>query len=516
MNQLKSWIGPTLVTLILAIFVISSALFYNQVQDELRTKESSIVAKAIALNLVNEIKSIARALSGLSQMETANAENKIELYNKIAKGLIERNPGFFYGINFINAQGIIEKIYPVEENQLALGRNLNERHELTEYLQKSIATHSAQMSHRVPTYQGVHAIIIYEPLYNEKKEFKGWVNAVIDIDYWLQEQLKNEGWKDVYLHLHWDGHDESDLEIGETKAEQLFTYDFNVINQNIRMKVGLASNSLSSLHNRLLNVLELLGVFLLILVTFLLIKLTISQNNLITANQKLNLKNILLNSLAHDLATPLTSLGFILEAAINKKDSGLSETLKERGRKNLNTLIEMLASVRTLSRLELERQKFKTNPIRIKRAVETAVQSVSEIADKKKVKFEVLLEDEKLCAEADEATLLNNVLPNVLNNAIKFTKPDTKVTVSAVEDGPCICVEVVDQGTGFTEAEIQKFNSGHSLRSNVGTEGEVGSGLGLTQVKGFMELYGGTATLHNASSGALIRLKFKKGKPADN
>ena len=88
MSHFKTWIAPTLTTVILAIFVISSALFYNQVQDELRNKESALVAKAIAVNLANEIKSVARVLNGLSQMETVDADNKIELYDKIATGLI--------------------------------------------------------------------------------------------------------------------------------------------------------------------------------------------------------------------------------------------------------------------------------------------------------------------------------------------------------------------------------------------------------------------------------------------
>lgn len=512
MSHFKTWIAPTLTTVILAIFVISSALFYNQVQDELRNKESALVAKAIAVNLANEIKSVARVLNGLSQMETVDADNKIELYDKIATGLIERYPGFFYAINFINAKGMIQKIYPVKKNEKALGQSLMERSDVKPYLIDSIQNHEARMSHRVQTFQGIHAVIIYEPLYDKKGQFKGWVNAVINIDNWIVAQLKAEGWKDVYILLQWEGHPESELVIGNNRPEKMYSYDVRIMNQKFKMNVGRISNSLSSLHKKLLNVLEFSGIFLLVLVTFLLFRLTISQNNLISANQKLSLKNILLNSLAHDIASPLASLGLIVEAAVTNKDSKIPATLKERALKNISILNEMLSSVRSLSRLEMEHQKFKTKPVEIKSAIENAVEAVSVAAARKNVQFDIFVKAENSYVEADEATLINNVLPNVFNNAIKFTETGTTVTVTAVEDGPCICVEILDQGTGFTAIEIEKFNSGYNLASSVGTQGEVGSGLGLTQVKGFMELYSGTATLGGSDKGALIRLKFKKSK----
>ena len=62
------------------------------------------------------------------------------------------------------------------------------------------------MTHRFVTFQGVNAIVIYQPIFDRKDQFRGWLNGVISIDLWLKNRMTQEDWKDVYLKIDWPNH----------------------------------------------------------------------------------------------------------------------------------------------------------------------------------------------------------------------------------------------------------------------------------------------------------------------
>lgn len=511
MRKVRLFIIPTLAILVLAVFVVASALFYNMVQEELRTTESSVVAKAISLNLVNEIKNLTRILNDLNQIEVINTENKIQIYDKVSKNLIEKYESVFYGISFINPEGIIEKIYPLEKNQLALGKNLLENPYVKSYLENSRDKKTTHLSHRILTYQGIYAMVVYEPLFDKERHFKGWFSAVINVDAWLKSEMQTEGWQDLFIRLNWKNQIENNLEIGVNDSIQLFTYNFKILNQNLEINIGLPESRLKSLHTKLLYTLNVLGFVLLLLVSYFLYKLTISQYKLIIAKQQLNLKSILLNSLAHDLSSPLTSLNLVMELASLKKETAFGDaSLLQKAQKNLRILNEMLVSVRSLSRLEKEKEELKTQSVPLNEAVQNAIELVQDQALIKKVDFRIDSIQRDIFIQADKVTLVNNVIPNVLSNAIKFTEENSTVIISVEQVIGYVDLCIKNQGRHFSENTIRNFNEGQVTQSNLGTAGEVGSGLGLIQVKSFMELYGGFALIMNSDKGVVVKLRFKE------
>lgn len=511
MKKVKFWFVPTVAIVILAVFVVGSAILYNRVQTELRRNESATAAKAIAQSLVDEIQNMTDALEILSQVETINTKHKVELYEIVSKKLFNKYPRSFYGINFINPKGIIAKIYPEESNKLALGRNLMDRPELTPYLEASLKNKTTSISHRVITYQGIFAIIIYTPLFDSLGQFKGWLNVLIDTDVWLQEQVRKQKWDHVYIRMHWQGQTDQDLIFGGVAPPHVFSYDFPLLNQTVRVSVGWPESSLSSQHRNLLRLRNVMGLVMLVLVSVLLYKLTISRYNLIQVNQQLGLKNVLLNSLVHDISSPLSSLNINLEHATQKQEGTiLNSGQKTRILKALNTLHEMLDSVRSLNRLELETETLKTQRVSVSFAIEEAINRVKEKAALKQIEIRKGFIDEGFIVKAHENTLINNVIPNVLTNAIKFSKSNTKISVEAERKSDGIWIIFRDEGQGFSEKDIANFNQkDQPIKSTAGLAGEVGSGLGLSQVKGFMKLYGGEALLENSEFGAVVKLRFE-------
>ncbi len=510
MSKVKYWTTPALATIVLAVFVLGTTLIYSRIQRELHAKESSVVAKAIAANLVHEIDSLVKSLSIASQINLLNRQSENEIYETVAKTLTQQHPDFFYGVNFITTDRIIEKIYPALENKAALGKSVLDKPEILPYLDNSFKQKKAYMTHRFLTFQGVYAVARYEPIFNQKGQFRGWLGAIISIDLWLKKRLSDEGWKDVYLKIDWSGFKDSQLEIGNQSNSEKFSYPFKLLNQNMNMTIGLPPSPLKKLHNLFVVVVLAIGTILVILVSTLLFKLSYSKSDLTRTNKKLNLKSLLLNSLVHDISSPLTSLGLVIEQMTSKKEIILTDKQKFRTAKNMNVLTDMLSSVRSLGRLEMENKDLQTKPVNFALAVNEALLRVHEQAEEKLIEIEVEKIDENIFILADEKTLINNVIPNALINAIKFSKPQCKIFLKTDLESECVELWIQDTGSGFAESEISNFNLGYEQKSTLGTGGETGSGLGLTQVKGFMDLYGGKASLENSASGAIVKLKFRK------
>ena len=103
--------------------------------------------------------------------------------------------------------------------------------------------------------------------------------------------------------------------------------------------------------------------------------------------------------------------------------------------------------------------------------------------------------------------LVQNAIQNVLDNAVKYTRADTKITVILDQSDGYAQIHVQDEGRGFDETEIdqllQRFERGKNA------DGIVGSGLGLTIVDDIMRAHGGRIILsNNAGEGACVTLSF--------
>jgi two-component system OmpR family sensor kinase len=84
---------------------------------------------------------------------------------------------------------------------------------------------------------------------------------------------------------------------------------------------------------------------------------------------------------------------------------------------------------------------------------------------------------------------------NLLDNALKFTRPDDTIEVRAVENGRVVTVEVADTGPGIPEDELSHVFE--ELYRGQGARGTEGSGLGLALVRAIVERHGGTVTVRS-------------------
>jgi len=102
--------------------------------------------------------------------------------------------------------------------------------------------------------------------------------------------------------------------------------------------------------------------------------------------------------------------------------------------------------------------------------------------------------------------LLAQAISNLLENAIKFSPPNTAVTLSATSEGNSAIITVGDNGIGIPEKDYESvFEPFHRLDSARSTPG---SGLGLSLVKAVMDLHKGSISLHNNHPGLRVELRL--------
>ncbi|MEE9584899.1 MAG: histidine kinase dimerization/phospho-acceptor domain-containing protein, partial [Candidatus Brocadiales bacterium] len=160
-------------------------------------------------------------------------------------------------------------------------------------------------------------------------------------------------------------------------------------------------------------------------------------------------------NVSHELKTPLASIKGFVETL---KDGALEEpdtarkflSIIERHTNRLNNLISDLLSLSKIEsgQIPLELKKIKLSPF-----IDKLVGAFDDHIREKEHIIEVNIQEGLTYVYADE-TLLDQALANLLDNAIKYTPPHGKITISATEEGRQIGLAVSDTGIGIPEADL--------------------------------------------------------------
>jgi signal transduction histidine kinase len=207
--------------------------------------------------------------------------------------------------------------------------------------------------------------------------------------------------------------------------------------------------------------------------------------------QELNeLKNKFLGIAAHDLRSPLTSvMGFtdlILELELEEKEKKDYLITINRASRQMLALINDLLDVSAI-----ESGKFEMNLClgSLKEVIENRIKLIDLAAKAKQIQIATALEDvPEIEFDKDR---ISQVLDNLLNNAIKFSKPETTILVSLNESDGKVNFNVCDQGPGIKKEEMEKIFASFEKLSNKPTAGEKSTGLGMAIVKKIVDAHKG-------------------------
>lgn len=221
------------------------------------------------------------------------------------------------------------------------------------------------------------------------------------------------------------------------------------------------------------------------------------------------LRSALLTSISHDLKTPLAS---VLGAASTMRDlaGALSDAQK---RDLLATVIEeserlnrFIANLLDMTKLESGAVVPKTALHDLAEIVGSALRRTNKILARHKVSLE--LAGDLPMLELDPV-LFEQVLFNLLDNAAKYSPPDTTVSISGKREKNQVILQIVDEGDGIPPSEIESVFD-KFYRAQKGDHVRPGTGLGLAISRGFVEAMRGTISATNRSdrSGAVLTIRL--------
>ncbi len=213
-----------------------------------------------------------------------------------------------------------------------------------------------------------------------------------------------------------------------------------------------------------------------------------------TELQRLNdIKDDFLGMAAHDLRNPLGVISLWTESLLAEALGKFTEEQKRAGEvilKHTDAMLFLINDLLDIAAIESGKVKFEwwTGPVQ--NVVKEVAESNRVLAEKKGIDLTYHEAPELLVARYDPRRI-EEVLRNLVSNAIKFTPKQGKIRVSLTPAEGFVRVEVADTGCGIAPAEKQKLFQKFQKLSSRPTAGERGTGLGLAIVKKLVELHGG-------------------------
>jgi len=177
--------------------------------------------------------------------------------------------------------------------------------------------------------------------------------------------------------------------------------------------------------------------------------------------------------------------------------------------------MDTLNSLLDYSRLEANKIEINKKPVNVSHLVADAVRSFTNIAEKNNLYLSLKIIDEEINAGLD-AHIFNNIIFNLLNNAIKYTEHGgVTVEVNSMPEGRkrYAIIKIKDSGIGIPESSQEIiFEDFRQASEGINRQYE-GSGLGLTITKRYVELLGGKIFLKSKiGKGSTFMLKFPEIK----
>jgi two-component system sensor histidine kinase KdpD len=201
------------------------------------------------------------------------------------------------------------------------------------------------------------------------------------------------------------------------------------------------------------------------------------------------LRTALLDSVTHDLRTPLTAIRAAATTMVSQPN------LSEAERAELAAVLDeesarldrLIGQAVEMAQLDAEAVQIHPRPQDVRELIETTLEEMRPVLRERAVEVEVAGDLKR--APMDRA-LVHRVLRHLIENAVRYSPQGSPIEVSAAKDEYRLLVTVADRGPGIEPGDqpfvFDKFFRGRKQRSQGG-----GTGMGLASVKAILEAHGG-------------------------
>ena len=214
--------------------------------------------------------------------------------------------------------------------------------------------------------------------------------------------------------------------------------------------------------------------------------------------------------MVHEIRNPLASLKSASEIISDTTDKEKQEKLLKIMTHDVSRIDRLITDYSQILKDELAISLEQMEDLDLKPIVESVVDDFNNIyVEKKNINIKLITSGSNNYFVKGISNRIEQIIANLLDNAVSFSKNESIVTVNLDEDQKFVVLKVSDQGEGFKESDIKKvFDRFYSNRpENFGEH----SGLGLNIVKNLVQIHKGEIHASNSpKGGAMIEIKFPK------
>jgi len=216
-----------------------------------------------------------------------------------------------------------------------------------------------------------------------------------------------------------------------------------------------------------------------------------NQISLAVETQREKTRSNLLRAISHDLRTPLTSISGNAELLMQE-----STLLNDEQKRKLYAdiyedstwLIGLVENLLSITRIDNQTLALTLKPELISDVIDEAVAHAKHRAQHHNLS--VSISDELLMVRVD-ASLIVQVLVNLIDNAVKYTPEGSDITISAIQKGKQVLVSVADNGPGISDDVKPKLFEMFFTAGTIRSDARRGLGLGLALCRAIVAAHGG-------------------------
>lgn len=221
------------------------------------------------------------------------------------------------------------------------------------------------------------------------------------------------------------------------------------------------------------------------------------------------LQSALLNSISHDLRTPLVSITGSLSGLMGNPamDPEASRELLENAYEEAVRLNRLVGNLLDMARLEAQALRMTKSPCEVRDVIGSALEELKDRLGDRKVTVNL---QEPLPLVPMDFSLMMKVLVNIIDNAVKYAPFGLPVDIDAAVKDDQLEIRVSDRGLGIPTEDLEHvFDKFYRVKRPQNFEG---TGLGLSICKGILEAHRGTIRAeHRPGGGTVIRLRLPIG-----
>ena len=211
------------------------------------------------------------------------------------------------------------------------------------------------------------------------------------------------------------------------------------------------------------------------------------------------LQSALLNSISHDLRTPLVSITGVL-SSLEEDSLQLNEatrhSLISTARSEADRLNRLVGNLLDMTRLEAGAVRVQAEPCDVQDVIGSALEQLESRKEGHPITVNI---PPDLPFISMDFVLISRVLVNVIDNALKYSPPGSPIEIEAHPASGYLEIEVADRGSGIPREDLSRiFDKFYRVQR---PDNITGTGLGLSISKGIVEAHGGFIAAENRPGG---------------